>query len=118
MSGDLRKVQHPLVVLLLLTAGAGLQTTLAGVWLFAPYLVFRLAGKLMGGWIASRIAADSAPSDLGAYLIPPGVIGIAFALNIEQLAPDAARSLVFAVACGALASEALAIVLVPRRRSA
>jgi hypothetical protein len=118
MSSDLRKAQHPLVVLLLLTAGAGLQPTVIGVWLFAPYLVFRLAGKLIGGWIASRIAPGVAPSDLGAYLIPPGVIGIAFALNVQQVAPDSARSLVFAVACGAIASELLAAFLVPRQRSA
>jgi hypothetical protein len=42
-----------------------------------PYVVFRVAGKLVGGWAASRIAPEVAPSDLGAYLIPPGVIGIA-----------------------------------------
>ena len=118
MTSDLRKVQHPLVVLILLAAGATLEITTAGIWLFAPYLVFRLAGKLVGGWAASRIAADVAPADLGAYLITPGVIGIAFALNLQQVAGDAASSLVFAVALGALASELLSIFLTPSRRSA
>jgi hypothetical protein len=53
---DLQKVQHPLVVLLLLTAGAALTPGTAGLWLFAPYVLFRMAGKLLGGWLASRIA--------------------------------------------------------------
>jgi hypothetical protein len=46
-----------------------------------------MAGKLVGGWLASRMAPGVAPSDLGAYLIPPGVIGVAFALNLQQVAP-------------------------------
>lgn len=113
VTNELRKVQHPMIVLLLVAAGAGLRATTTGLWLFAPYVVFRLAGKLVGGWSASRIAPGIAPSDLGAYLIPPGVIGIAFALNIQQVAHDAAGPLVFAVAIGAIASELLALVVTP-----
>jgi hypothetical protein len=109
----LRKVQHPLVVILLITAGASLQPSVAGVWLFAPYLVFRTVGKLTGGWLASRLAPGIAPSDLGAYLIPPGVIGIAFALNVLQVAGGAAMPLVFAVAAGAIVSEMLAVIVTP-----
>ena len=109
----LRKVQHPLVVLLLVTAGASLQPTLAGIWLFAPYVVSRTAGKLIGGWAASRVTSGVAPSDLGAYLIPPGVIGIAFALNILQVAPDGAIPIVFAVSAGAVVSELLALMVTP-----
>lgn len=113
ISRELRKVEHPLVVLLLVAAGAGLEASTPGLWLFAPYVVFRIAGKLMGGWAASRIAPGIAPSDLGAYLIPPGVIGIAFALNLQQVAHDAAGALVFAVSIGAIASELLALVVTP-----
>jgi hypothetical protein len=109
----LRKLQHPLVVLLLVIAGASLQPTLAGVWLFAPYVLFRTSGKLVGGWVASRIASGVAPSDLGAYLIPPGVIGIAFALNILQVAPESGIPIVFAVSTGAIVSEVLAMLVTP-----
>jgi hypothetical protein len=115
---ELRKVQHPLVALLLVAAGAGLVPSTAGVWLFAPYVVFRVAGKLVGGWVASRLAPAVAPSDLGAYLIPPGVIGIAFALNLQQVAPGVAEPLVFAVAAGAIASELLAVIVTPGPRTA
>ena len=109
----LRKVEHPLVVVLLVTAGASLQASLAGIWLFAPYVVFRTVGKLCGGWMASRLAPGIAPADLGAYLIPPGVIGIAFALNVLQVASAAAMPLVFAVSVGALVSELLAVIVTP-----
>ena len=114
---ELRKVQHPIVVLLLITAGASLAPTMAGVWLLAPYVVFRSAGKILGGWSASRVAPGTTPSDLGAYLIPPGVIGIAFALNLHQASPDAGVALVFAVAVGAIASEAVALVVTPAGRT-
>jgi len=109
----LGKVQHPLVVILLVTAGASLELSMAGIWLFAPYVVFRTVGKLAGGWMASRLAPGVAPSDLGAYLIPPGVIGIAFALNVLQVAPGAAMPVVFAVAAGAIVSELLGLIVTP-----
>lgn len=109
----LRKVQHPLVVLILIIAGATLEPSLAGIWLFAPYVVFRTAGKFIGGWVASRLTTEVLPSELGAYLVPPGVIGIAFALNILQVAPEAASPIVFAVSAGALVSEVLALVVTP-----
>ena len=101
------------MVVLLVTAGASLQASLAGIWLFAPYVVFRTVGKLGGGLMASRLAPGIAPSDLGAYLIPPGVIGIAFALNVLQVASAAAMPLVFAVSVGALVSELLAVIVTP-----
>jgi hypothetical protein len=110
---DLRKVQHPLVVLLLVTAGASLEPSTAGLWLFAPYVLFRIAGKLLGGWLASRVAPGVAPADLGAYLIPPGVLGIAFALNVQQVAGEAAAPLVFAIVAGAVAAEIVSLVVVP-----
>lgn len=113
VAAHLRKVQHPLVVLLLIIAGASLRPSLAGIWLFAPYLIFRTAGKLTGGWLASRLTDNVAPSDLGAYLIPPGVIGIAFALNILQISQEAALPIVFAVSIGAIVSELLAVVVTP-----
>jgi len=113
VAAHLRKVQHPMVVLLLIIAGASLRPSVAGIWLFAPYVVFRTAGKLTGGWLASRLTDHVAPSDLGAYLIPPGVIGIAFALNILQVAQQAAIPIVFAVSIGAIVSELLAVVVTP-----
>lgn len=112
-ASDLRKFEHPLVVLLLIIAGAGLEPTLLGLWLLAPYILLRTSGKLLGGWLASRLSPGLAPADLGAYLIPPGVLGIAFALNLAQVIPVAAAPLVFAVVVGAVISELTGVVVTP-----
>jgi hypothetical protein len=58
------------------------------VGLVALYLIFRLAGKIAGGWMAARIAGHELPPDLGLYLISPGVVGIAFAVNAVQTRGD------------------------------
>ena len=87
IKADLRKVQHPLVLLLLLTAGASLRLTPLAVYLLAPFLVFRLAGKMAGGWLAVRVVGGLSREALGPSLVWPGVVGIAFALNFIQVAP-------------------------------
>jgi hypothetical protein len=110
---DLHKFQHPLVVLMLLAAGASLTLSTAALWLFAPFVVFRMAGKLAGGWLASRLTG-LASADLGAHLLAPGLLGIAFALNVHQhlARPDAAAVLT-AVVIGTLASEGVAWLVAP-----
>jgi hypothetical protein len=111
---DLQKFQHPLVVLMLLAAGASLQFSVAALWLFAPFVVFRFAGKLAGGWIASRLTPSLAPGDLGAYLFAPGLLGIAFALNVHQhLPPAEGLALLTAAVIGTLASEGVALFVTP-----
>lgn len=117
IAGQLHKLQHPLIVLLLVIGGALASPSLLGVWLFAAYVLARLVGKLLGGWAGSRIApAGVAPADLGAYLLAPGVIGVAFALNVAQVVPEDAGPIVFAVAAGAIASEGLALLVAPAVR--
>jgi hypothetical protein len=115
---DLRKLQHPLVVLLLLSAGASLAWTLAALWLFAPFVLFRLAGKLVGGWAASRLVPQVAPADLGAHLIAPGVLGIAFALAFQQVSGSTTGAAVLAAAtAGSLASEVLGMAAMRPERA-
>lgn len=117
---DLRKVQHPLVVLLLVTAGALWAPSLAATWLLAPYLLFRLAGKVAGAWVSARIV-DARASDLAAFLMSPGVLAVALALNFRQVLPAAAGEILLSVvATGTAAFELFALAIVPhwRRRSA
>jgi hypothetical protein len=115
---DLQRIQHPVVLLLLIAAGATLTVTPVALWLVAPYILFRLTGKLAGGWLAARLAPRVAPADLGAYLIPPGVLGIAFALNFAQATDGgAAVAVVTVTAIGSLAAELLALAGLPARTS-
>jgi hypothetical protein len=117
---DLGKVQHPLVVLLLVTAGALWTPSVVSLWLLAPYLLFRLAGKVAGAWVSARIV-DVSAADLAAFLVPPGVLAVAFALNFRQLLPpDAGDTLLSAVVIGTAAFDLFALAVVPhwRRRPA
>ncbi len=111
---DLGRLQHPLVVLLLLTAGASVVLSAQALWLLVPFVLFRLAGKLVGGWLASQVSGEILPSDLVAYLMQPGVLGIAFALNFQQVvASTTGAAVMSAVAVGSLISEGLALVVLP-----
>ncbi len=112
----LHRIQHPLVVLLLVVAGASIRAEAAAIWLFAPFLVFRLAGKFTGAWFAARATSGLRSSHLGAHLIAPGVYGIAFALYFRQMTGSTMGGAVLsAVTLGSLASEVLAFVAGPTR---
>lgn len=116
---DLRRVQHPLVVLLLLAAGAWWVPSMTALWLLAPYLLFRLAGKSAGAWATARFL-DVRAGDLAAFLMPPGVLAIAFALSFRQALPVASGDLlVSVVAMGTAAFEVFSLAVVPefRRRT-
>ena len=111
---DVSRFQHPLVILLLVTAGTLIEFTPLAVWLLAPFIVFRLTGKVLGAWIAARMARPLRTADLAAYLLPPGLLGIALALNFLQVSSSAGASAVMsAVALGTLASELLALIALP-----
>jgi hypothetical protein len=116
VEADLKKVQHPLVVLLLVTAGALASMSPAALWLLPPYLLFRLAGKVLGAWLSAPLV-DVRASDLAAYLMPPGVLAVAFALNFRQVLPVAAGdTLLSTVAIGTAAFELFALAVVPHWR--
>lgn len=116
VSDDVRRVQHPLVVLLLLTAGALWVPSMASLWLLAPYLLFRLAGKSAGAWASAKFL-DVGAGDLAAFLMPPGVLAVAFALNFRQVLPaPAGDTLLSVVAMGTAAFELFALAVVPHWR--
>jgi uncharacterized membrane protein len=107
---DLRYLHHPLIALLLLVAGARMDLSLELVGPAAVYLICRLAGKLAGGWLASLTSARAAPRDLGLHLISPGVVGIAFALNVVQvLGATEGTAFLTIVIAGSLASDLVSL---------
>lgn len=107
---DLRYLHHPLIALLLFVAGARLDLSLELVGPAAVYLICRLAGKLAGGWLASVTSARAAPRDLGLHLISPGVVGIAFALNVVQVLGDAEGAAFLTIVIGgSLASDLVSL---------
>jgi hypothetical protein len=115
---DVVHVQHPAVVLLLVVAGAYLSFV-PFVWsLVAVYLLLRTTGKLAGAWLLGRVIASDLPAQMG-LLISPGVVGVAFALNVLQVGGSERAALVFAVViAGALGSELLSLFARPREELA
>lgn len=112
---DVRHVQHPLVVLLMLIAGARVEASPAVAVLSLAYVLFRLIGKVAAGWMAAHVAQLPTPSNLGVYLVSPGVIGVAFALNVLLVWPDHVGTHVLtAVVFGSIASELLSLFVHPR----
>ena len=110
---DVGRFQHPLVLLLLISAGALITVTPLAIWLLAPFVVFRLTGKMIGAWAAARVLPVGA-GDLAAYFMPPGLLGIALAINfLDVSATPTAVAVTTAVALGTLASEALAVFALP-----
>jgi len=113
IASDLRKFHHPLVLLLLIEAGAQLAFSQLAVWLFAAFMVFRMSGKIAGGWAAARVAPVSGDV-LGAYLVSPGVIGVAIARNYQQVWPSDGTAILSAVAAAAVVFETIAPAVRPR----
>ena len=114
ISRDVLFVQHPLLVLVLLVAGARAEFSPASLALGVGYVVTRVVGKLAGGMVARRTLRVNAPRDLGLFLLPPGVFGVAFALNVASVASTDASLLLAAVVAGTIGSEFVAILLPPR----
>lgn len=111
---DVSRFQHPLVILLLVTAGALVELTTLVIWLLVPFVIFRLTGKVIGAAVAARMAPPLQTADLAAYLLPPGLLGIALAFNFLQVSSTTVASAVIStVALGTLAAELLALAVLP-----
>ncbi len=113
---DVLFVQHPLLVLVLLLAGARTELSPTAWALGAGYLVARVIAHLAGGALVRKVAGATVPEDIGRQLLPPGVFGVAFALSaVSVIGPDA--SVVHAaVVIGTIGSELVAVALRTRRR--
>jgi hypothetical protein len=118
---DVEFLQHPLIVLLLVVAGAHLEFSTGLAGFVAAYIVFRTAGKLVGGWLTLAIAQPAGPGGLGLSLLSPGLVGIAFALDALLARGDTSNVTTtpfMIVVAGSLGSELLALVASHRRESA
>jgi hypothetical protein len=97
---DVRYLQHPLTVLLLVVAGAHMTVSADVLILVAAYVILRTAGKAAAGWAVSR-AARAVPQHEGLFFSAPGMVGVAIALDALYSHDDAA--------------EVLGLLLEPRR---
>lgn len=109
IAAELRKLQHPLVALLLLIAGATIQWHYALLWVAAPLVLLRVLGKLAASLAVARLA-DVPAGLLAAVLMPPGVLGVALALNVQQALGTDDMLLVSSVTVAAAVSELISVI--------
>jgi hypothetical protein len=105
---DALYVQHSLLVLVLIVAGARTDFSLVSSAIAAVYVSLRTGGKLLGGWMAARIAGTGEARALGLGLLSPGVFGVAFALAIVRAAGPDATIVLAVVVLGTIGSELVA----------
>jgi hypothetical protein len=118
LARDLEALRHPLVVLLLLIAGARCHVSAGAVALAAAYALCRAAAKLTTGLVMTRLAASARPLSLGLSLLPPDVAAVAFAVNVAAAWSDPAASLLLDIlVLGMFLSELLASANPPRALS-
>lgn len=110
---DVLFVQHLLLVLVLLVAGARADLSSWTLALGLGYVVLRAVGQLAAGTVARRVAGVKAPRDLGRRLLPPGVLGVGFALNAVGVIGADASMLLAAVVVGTIGSELVVVLLPP-----
>jgi hypothetical protein len=105
---DVRYVRHPLLVLVLLVAGARVSLLPVLPVAAGSYLCLRVVAKLFGAWVIRRMPGVTLPETLGLTLIGPGIFGIAFAVNSYQLVGPLADVVLGTVVLGSIASQVVA----------
>jgi hypothetical protein len=107
---DLRVLQHPLVALLLVTAGATVEWNRVVVWAAMCLVILRVAARLLASLFISRIAAVR-PVILATALMPPGIMGVALALNVALVAGPDYRWILSVVTGATIGVEAMTALL-------
>ena len=82
---DLHYFQHPLVVLVLVVAGAHATLSIEAFALAAVFIAVRAIARSAGAWAGKRLTVHGSVEN---SLIAAGLIGVAIALDIYQIAPD------------------------------
>jgi hypothetical protein len=105
---EIGHVQHPLLALILLVAGARMTPSVTLLILAAGYLALRAAAKAIGGRVAVRLAPGRPGGQAGALMFS-GALGVAFAVNAYRIVgPDIAPMLTVVI-LGTIGSELLAL---------
>ncbi len=110
---DMEYLRHPLVVLTLLAAGAHSVLSPGHLALGGAYLALRAAGKLAGGRLVRRTPDLAGQDGLGVSLLPPGVFGVAVAVNALGSIGATDTAVLTAVVLGSIGSQILAATLRP-----
>ena len=81
------------------------------------YTALRLIGKIAAGRAVSRILSSKLMPQFGLSLISPGVIAVAFALNLQDSNANGADELLSVVVGGSVLSELISRIMQSRNES-
>lgn len=112
LARDFRYMQHPIVVFLLVVAGAQAPVSAATTAFAGVFAVARLASKGIGGAVAASLV-HGVSRRVGLTLIAPGAVGVAFATTCAHASGlgVAAEPLLGIVVWGAILSDVLATLV-------
>src|SRR5262245_33045882 len=114
IAAEIRRIQHPLVMLLLLIAGARARSSGIVAILIVVYTALRLIGKVGGGRVVRRMVSPALPSHFGLFLISPGVIAVSFALYVQNTNAIGAGEFLSVVVGGSIVSELISRIMQSR----
>jgi hypothetical protein len=112
---DVRYVQHPLIVMLLIVAGASIEISAEVFALGLFVAICRLGGKLVGARVASRVLVRDGPRESALQLVSPGLVGVALALSVT-VPPGGSnlpRFLLSVTVAATLVSDVIALLVAP-----
>lgn len=85
LRNNLKFLESPLTVLLLVIAGAAMQVPgLAALVVLVLFLLLRTAGKILGGYAASRVMGGVLPAKMGLGLLPSSAVALGLALDYRS----------------------------------
>jgi hypothetical protein len=115
LARDIRYLQHPIVVLVLVVAGAQASTSMPVIVLGVLFALVRLAGKVAGGALAAPLV-PALDRRMGLRLVAPGAAGVAAALMVVHATgiTTAVEPLLGVAVWGAILSDFLALLVAPR----
>lgn len=97
---EIEHISWPFLILFFVLAGASvdLDAVAEAGWLAAAFIVLRLAGRALGGWIGGRIAGFPHGIALlsGMALTPQAGVALGMALVASEAAPDLAGTILAA----------------------
>jgi hypothetical protein len=110
---DVGYLRHPLVVLMLLVAGARTRVSVSILILAGACLVLRVVGKLLGAWLTRRLPDVAVAPRASLALLPPGIFGIAFALEATAMMDESSVPILSAIVLASIGSQLFAAIWQP-----
>jgi hypothetical protein len=104
---DLTHLQHPLIALILLDAGARTEVTPGIIAVAVAYVMLRAVGKLAGS-IATVVVDPALSRNAAPHVLSPGILGVAFALNMTRALGDDAIVVLSVAVLGTIGAQLLA----------